>query len=181
MRLQYPSGFLNVDYEWKPGVNLCWDIRKPLPFPDKRFIGIFSAHCLEHFPLGTVCGILREAKRLLAPGGIIRIVVPDAELYLRTYVSHLNGNTDPAFPFQISESTEELYTALRSVNRVYYQDRESLFGHRCMFDFELLAKVLDSVGFDEIRRCRFGVGKDQGLLIDERSRAIESLYVEASV
>src|SRR5437763_1803910 len=43
-------GFLNLDYEWKPGV-VCWDVRRGLPLADASVKGIFSEHCLEHLEL----------------------------------------------------------------------------------------------------------------------------------
>ena len=171
--------FVNVDYMWRPGIDLCWDIRKGLPFQDGTFDGIFSEHCLEHFPLETGLEILREAKRLLKAGGRLRIVIPDAEIYLRVYVDRLNGISESKFPFEAKEQESTYYSALSSVNRIYYQDRESLFGHRCMYDFALLSKLLDSLGFHEIEKLAFRQGRDEKLLIDEPSRAIESLYVEA--
>ncbi len=171
--------FVNVDYQWKPGVDVCWDIREPLPFPHGRFQGIFSEHCLEHFPLEVGRRILGEARRVLQPGGRVRIVVPDAELYLRTYLSRIEGYPSPPFPYESSEVGNSLWTPLWSVNRIYYQDRESLFGHRCMFDFDLLEKALASVGFRDITKCTFGQGSDPSLLIDQESRSVESLYVEA--
>src|SRR6187551_3493405 len=43
--------FVNLDYEWRPKVDVCWDlIKKDLPFPDNRFKGIYTEHCFEHLP-----------------------------------------------------------------------------------------------------------------------------------
>ena len=47
-------GFVNLDYRWRPGVDVVWDILRPLPFPSDRFAGVFTEHCLEHFDLGPV-------------------------------------------------------------------------------------------------------------------------------
>lgn len=171
--------FVNVDYMWRPGVDLCWDIRTGLPFENGRFDGVFSEHCLEHFPIEEGMKILREARRLLRDGGFLRIVVPDAEIYLKTYVEKLYSRPESRFPFEIEERRSEWYSPLSSVNRIFYQDRESLFGHRCMYDFDLLSKLLTIAGFREIDRVAFREGSDPQLLIDEPSRAVESLYVEA--
>jgi predicted SAM-dependent methyltransferase len=37
--------------------------------------------------LETTRKLLADIYRMLSPGGTIRIIVPDAELYLRTYLS----------------------------------------------------------------------------------------------
>ena len=171
--------FINIDYHWHPGVDICWDIRKRLPFPDGRFSGIFTEHCLEHFPLSTTRAILAEAKRALAKNGRIRIVVPDAELYLRTYVAQLDGAASCDFPFQQRERSVPLYTPLWSVNRVWYYERESLFGHRWMYDFQQLARLLGDIGYRDVTKCRFGEGVMTKLILDTPKRSVESLYVEA--
>ncbi len=54
-----------------------------LPFEDDSFDFIFSEHFLHHLFLDEACSLLRECRRILAPHGVIRTVVPDADL--RTY------------------------------------------------------------------------------------------------
>lgn len=172
--------FINLDYLWHPQVDVCWDIRRGLPFASGSFTGVFSEHCLEHFSLLPALSLLREIRRVLAPAGMLRLVVPDGELYLRTYASQLDGESHGKFPFQAAEITDPLWTPISSVNRVFYQDRDSHFGHRTMFDFRSLATLLQHCGFAQIDRCQFGEGRDPRLLIDTPSRRPESLYVEAS-
>jgi predicted SAM-dependent methyltransferase len=171
--------FVNLDYRWHPGIDLCWDITSGLPFADGSMKGVFSEHCFEHFTLATALGIFREIRRILAPGGTLRVVVPDAELYLRAYVSHMNGNATNKFPFEEEERLQATWTPLQSVNRVFYQDRESPFGHQTMYDFLMLEKLLAECGFSSVTRCEFGTGRDAALLVDSGERRVESLYVEA--
>lgn len=173
--------FINLDYLWHPGVDLCWDITRGLPFADGSLRGVFSEHCLEHFSRPEAKRLLCEVRRVLAPGGRLRLVVPDAELYLRTYVHQLDGERTVPFPYQNDEMTDPEWTPAISVNRVYYQDRDSLFGHRTMFDFQMLDTLLRACGFAAAERQSFGRGGDLDLLIDTPSRQVESLYVEATV
>lgn len=173
--------FINLDYLWRPGVDVCWNILRGLPFGTGSMHGVFSEHCLEHFPVPCVLQLLHEVHRILCPGGTVRIVVPDGELYLRTYVNRVQGNSALRFPFETRESRDPLWTPMASVNRIFYQDRESLAGHRTIFDFDLLAKLLRHCGFSHVERRGFRRGRDPLLLIDTPERQIESLYVEASV
>lgn len=177
----FHEAFINLDWTWRPGLDLCWDIRRGLPFPDGRFQGVFSERCLEHFDAKAGLVLLREIHRVLAPGGTLRIVVPDAGLYLRTYQLRQAGDTSATFPFEADQVAAGLWTPLTSVNRLYYQDRESPAGHRQMFDFELLNASLDAAGYVNISRSDFQQGRDPTLLIDTPRRRVESLYVEASV
>ena len=172
--------FINLDFLWHPQVDVCWDIRRGLPFANGSLQGVFTEHCLEHFSLPPAVDLLREIRRVLAPGGTVRIVVPDGELYLRTYLSLLAGDTSRPFPYQDAEKKNALWTPILSVNRIFYQDRDSPFGHRTIYDFQLLATLLRHCGFENVRRRTFGEGNDPQLLIDTPSRRCESLYVEAA-
>jgi predicted SAM-dependent methyltransferase len=172
------AGFVNADFNWLPGVNLCWDITRRLPFEDHRFEGVFTEHCLEHLPVKTAESVLRECKRLMRPGSTIRIVVPDAELYLTVYVRRLNGE-DVAFPYDGQIQYEGITSPVLDVNRIFYQDRESPYGHWFIYDFAFLRQLLERVGFSDITRCAFGVGRNADLVADTPSRAVESLYAEA--
>jgi len=174
------AAFVNMDFFWHPAVDLCWDLRRGLPFAGGRLLGIFSEHCLEHFSLPAVEALLRECRRVLAPGGTVRLAVPDAELYLRTYARAADGESEARFPFQDQEGLAGDYVPLLSVNRVFYQDRDSPAGHRVMFDFALLALLLRRAGFERIVKEEFRSGRDPVLLIDAPERRVESLYVEAS-
>lgn len=171
---------INLDYLWRPGIDVCWDITRGLPFSDSSMRGVFSEHCLEHFNRATALALLREIRRVLAPGGVLRLVVPDAGLYLDTYARRSAGDLSVSFPYQTEETRDPLWTPLASVNRVFYQDRESPFGHCAMYDFALLRLLLEHSGFSAVVRRRFREGSDPRLLIDTPARACESLYVEAT-
>tara|TARA_Y100000588_G_scaffold378576_1_gene459317 strand:+ start:790 stop:1500 length:711 start_codon:yes stop_codon:yes gene_type:complete len=51
-----------------------------LDFPDDTFTFIFSEHLLEHFQHEVANSLIREMARVLMPGGVLRICVPDAKL-----------------------------------------------------------------------------------------------------
>jgi predicted SAM-dependent methyltransferase len=173
--------FVNLDYLWHPSIDVCWDISRGIPFASCSMRGIFSEHCLEHFPLATAVDILCECRRILVPGGILRIVVPDGELYLSTYSRQKEGDNSATFPYQANEAFRQLYSPILSVNRVFYQDRDSPHGHRFIYDFDFLDQLLRYCGFTHVTRRSFQDGLDPALLIDSESRAVESLYVEATV
>ena len=86
------EGFCNIDYGWRPGV-MAFDITRGIPLPDSSLRGIYTEHCLEHISHEECVGVLREFRRLLKPGGVARVVVPDAEIYCRLYVGALDGSS----------------------------------------------------------------------------------------
>jgi predicted SAM-dependent methyltransferase len=167
--------FINLDYLWRPGVDLCWDVAHNLPLPDNALAGIFSEHCIEHVPLAVGDALLGECFRTLRPGGTVRLVTPDAERYLVGYASLCVEPDGPPLPKAQIDRYRGVYTPLMSVNRVFGQ-----FGHRFIYDFETFEVLLRQHGFVEIERASFGLGRDPFLVRDTQRRAPGSLYVEAS-
>ena len=69
---------------------LAHDLRIGIPFADNSFEVVYHSHLLEHLIKTQALGFLRECRRVLKPGGIIRVVVPNLERIVRNYISALN-------------------------------------------------------------------------------------------
>jgi predicted SAM-dependent methyltransferase len=55
------------------------DIEKRLPFPDDHADFIYAEHVVEHVDYQAALRFLRRGRRVLKPGGVIRICVPSLE------------------------------------------------------------------------------------------------------
>jgi predicted SAM-dependent methyltransferase len=162
-------GFVNLDWTWRRGLDLCWDLTKRLPFADAQLDGVFTEHALEHLKLAATKETLNEFRRILRPGGILRVVLPDAGLYLRLYHESRRSGHVEQFPYESDPPT-----ALTAVNRIYFD-----YGHQYMYDVPTITLHLREAGFREVNEVALGEGSDPRLLIDDAARAPESLYVEA--
>lgn len=78
-------------YDAISGEVLRHDLRKGIPFGDGAADAVYHSHLLEHLDREAVPGFLAEVKRVLKPGGIHRIVVPDLETDARAYVASLDA------------------------------------------------------------------------------------------
>jgi len=67
------------------------DSRLHLPFADGTVDLAYSSHMLEHLSRDDARGFARECFRVLRPGGIVRIVVPDLEGIVRAYLRELDA------------------------------------------------------------------------------------------
>lgn len=168
--------FINLDYGWHPGIDICWDITKGLPLQSSAVKGLFTEHCLEHLPFDAIDYVLAECYRVIKPAGSLRIVVPDGELYLTRYTDIVRGQPSDTLPYAESDRDSGIYSPIVSVNRVF-----RAHGHLFIYDFDTLRQLLEKHGFIDIRKERYKSGRDPHLLVDTESRAVESLYVEASV
>lgn len=68
-------------------VDYYWDIysAQPLGEKDGFFKVIYSSHVIEHLFPQDMGFLVREIKRLLEPGGVVRVVCPDAEKMANAY------------------------------------------------------------------------------------------------
>jgi predicted SAM-dependent methyltransferase len=87
----------NVDFfPIAPNVR-AHDLRKGIPYPEGTFDVVYHSHVLEHFPKHMAPGFLGECHRVLKPGGVIRVAVPDLEEIARLYLNALE-NAEKGIP-----------------------------------------------------------------------------------
>jgi len=77
-------GFVNLDLDRDADLKL--DVRRGLPFADGTVDGIHSEHFVEHLTQGELTAFLRECRRALRPGGVVRIATPDLAEIVRCYL-----------------------------------------------------------------------------------------------
>jgi SAM-dependent methyltransferase len=79
----------NVDFSpVAPNVR-AHDLRNGIPYPDGTFDVVYNSHVLEHFSKHAAPAFLRECYRVLSPGGVLRVAVPDLERIARLYLEAL--------------------------------------------------------------------------------------------
>jgi predicted SAM-dependent methyltransferase len=174
------TGWINLDGSIAKGVNCLYDARKRLPFSNESVKGIFTEHFFEHIDYTEEAPhFLAECHRVLQIGGVIRIIVPDAEKYLRAYVA--GGWQELACLRPLDDQLKDHHfnfkynTRMELINVVFRQSQE----HKFAYDFETLALILRRNGFEDIRKQEFGKSMIPDMCIDLDVRASESLYVEA--
>jgi SAM-dependent methyltransferase len=133
------------------------DLTKRFPFKDGEFSAAFSSHVLEHLYHDQAAFALREVHRVLEPGGILRVAVPDLDKCISEY--------DPSNP-------DDFCAAIFESRQVREKNQ-----HHWMYNESSLGTLLRNVGFSEVNRCDFkqGICPDVSI-IDNRP---ESLFMEA--
>jgi len=107
---------------------------------------------------------MRECFRVLKPGGVLRVGVPNAGRLLLSYAG------DRCYLEEIHPGRP---TAMLALQELFYWHR-----HRTMFDTETLALAFTSAGLKEPVECIFG-GTKLPLVPDTERRRAETLYMEA--
>jgi predicted SAM-dependent methyltransferase len=168
------EGFINLDIiDGEGGVIGC-DTRRSIPIGDRCADGIRIEHFFEHIePREEVPALLADCHRALAPGGTLRVIVPDAARFLQAYCNgsrealHALGVPDP-FP-------DDLPTRMDVINHVFRQWHE----HYWAYDFETLEHRLRAAGFTRIERTGYLRSLLPPLAQDRGEHAQASLYVDA--
>lgn len=100
---RYDRRWVNLDLASRDASVVQHDINKGLPFADGSFDAVYHSHVLEHLKPDQGVRLLGECYRVLAPGGVLRIVVPDLEtialLYLQKHEQAWSGNEDAAVDY----------------------------------------------------------------------------------
>lgn len=147
------------------------DLRRGIPAEDNSVDAVYHSHTLEHIDRDDVPGFMAEILRVLKPGGIQRIVVPDLEPPVRAYLKDLeaeNDNHDSTIERFLEQAvrrhahgTSQQGALRRRIENLLLGDaRRRGETHQWMYDSLNLAQLLKANGFVDIRR------------VDEKTSAI---------
>ena len=160
-------GWINSDIKEAPGVLAC-DIRDGLPLDGDSIDYAVSIHALPEFHYTEIIGVLQELRRVLKPGGVLRLGLPDLE---RAFDAYRRG--DRAY-FQVPDD-EMTSLGGKLVAQV------SWYGYsRTFFVHEFIEELLLKAGFSEVHRVSYletRTAHRDIVSLDNRER--ESLFVEA--
>jgi len=150
------------------------DIRKKLPLSDHCVDWVYAEHLIEHVKLGEAIAWLSEVRRVLSPGGLLRLTTPDIGTYAASYV-HGDGF--------FSEHRRRMGSTMPSrpafmMNQIFY-----LYGHQWIYDEDELRYALAEAGYamDNVHSRKFGEGARPDIaLLDREVRNDETIYLEAT-
>jgi len=134
------------------------DLIYGIPLADQSADFVYSSHFLEHLDRSVGRRLLEECLRVLKPGGVLRIAVPDLECGWELY---------------------KLGEKERMIHDFFFAEEMTGFGqHRYAYDYEMLHDALAQIGFANIQRAVFQEGATPDLkLLDNREDY--TLFVEA--
>ena len=176
-----PAGLFETD--WPPNI-VVHDLRKPLPFPDGFSPAIYGSHVLEHVYFVEAKRLLAECFRVLEPGGILRLVVPDLRAIVREYLGETpfpdsaESSTRPAD--RVNERLAMRPPAPPRGNPLYraYSAAKDLHSHKWMYDADSLAGHLRAAGFVDVREMGYNESRIAGIdEIERRERVVDECGV----
>jgi predicted SAM-dependent methyltransferase len=161
-------GWINSDIREHPEVDIVCDIRDGLPIDSDSLDYIVSIHALPEIPFRDLVPTLHELKRVLKPGGTLRLALPDLDRGIKAYLS---GDDEY---FHIPDQDARTLGGKLAVQMSWYGYSRSLF--TADFIEELLVKA----GFSTITRCSYQqTASPFPEIVELDNRELESLFVEA--
>lgn len=168
-------GWVNLDLMPLKGLTLRYDCRKSLPLAPRSARRIRCEHFFEHLdPVEDVPLFLAACRKALAPGGVLRIVVPDVEKFAGAYISR-SREIWHELGWDLDNLPAGVFTAMDVLNHVFRQGTD----HQYAYDFETLAHRLTAAGFSRVQRMAFRDSLDAELTRDQENHKGYSLYVDA--
>lgn len=179
------DGWLNADLIPTRRQHVFMDVRRPFPFPSGSFDYVYSEHLISMLTFSECEAMLAEAKRVLRPGGRVRIA--DIDLACLVDLYHREGRTDVQERY-IRWITDTFlpdvntYSAAFVINNAIYN-----WGKRFQYDKETLPLVLKRAGFIDIVESAIGQSTDpelrgverHGDVIGEEMNTYETIVFEA--
>lgn len=190
-------------FDTLPDNILVHDLSKGLPYDADSVDVVYHSHMLEHLDRDVAKNLMNEARRVLRPGGVHRIVVPDLERTCQEYVSHLtlcegdsaaiDGHDEYVAALLEQSVRKESFNTGRQrrirkfvENAILGDARNRGETHQWMYDRFNLAALLRDAGYRNIvqqRHDRSAIPDwiDYGLDFDMNGQEYKpgSLYMEA--
>jgi len=136
---RYIPGFVHIDLVDLPHIDYQHSVDRLPMFQDDSVELIYASHVLEYFDREQAIAVLAEWRRVLKPGGILRLAVPDFPALLKVYqmTGHLNDILGPLYGRMVVEIGS-------GPQQVIY--------HKTVYDFNSLKELLEQNGFADVRR-----------------------------
>lgn len=138
-------GWVNIDADLPHHVDILWNLCDGLPFiPDSSFDFIYSEHFLEHIDRKSALNLMSECRRVLKPGGVVRIAMPDLDEVLRAY---RDGDKHPS----VNESFAEEFGGVFHTRGELLNIAMRAWGHTYLYNVEDAILLLQAAGLSDVK------------------------------
>jgi predicted SAM-dependent methyltransferase len=151
------------------------DVVKGLPIDPNSCKGIYCSHILEHLSLCDFRVALQNTYKMLQPGGIFRLVLPDLEFEVNQYLNSASDDAASLFMLNTYLGHENRSRSLKGFITSWLGNSQHLW----MWDYKSIVHEILKIGFVSIRRATFCDSSDSMFLgVEEEIRWSNALGVE---
>jgi SAM-dependent methyltransferase len=149
-----------LEVPWPRNIRIA-NLRRRLPFADASFDAVYSSHTIEHLTRGEGLSVLKEAWRVLRPGGVCRTLVPDLESLIREYLGQGTADGyDVSFPDDpgrqfVTKLNMRPESAREGLLHRAYSAASDYHSHKWFYDARAMTLLMQEAGFTNCRRRGF--------------------------
>ena len=126
-------GFINIDRSNYKHIHFKRNVNNLKIFKNNSVDMIYASHVLEYFDINEAKSVLKEWKRVLIKGGLLRISIPNFKSLIKVYKRTNN----------IEKIIGPLFGRMKSNEKIIY--------HKYVYDYKAIYKLLKSLKFKKIK------------------------------
>ncbi|MGH9346649.1 MAG: class I SAM-dependent methyltransferase [Vicinamibacterales bacterium] len=131
---------------WPRGI-VCRDVRRGLGLAPGSAAVVFSSHLIEHLHRSEALALLRDAHRVLRPGGVCRVVTPDLGCLVDAYVIARPREAGAADRLQDALLLHPVEPPRAGALLGWYRRATAFDQHKWVYDGDSLCALLREAGF----------------------------------
>jgi predicted SAM-dependent methyltransferase len=161
------AGWLNSDIKNIPGIDIVADVRSGLPLETDSIDYIVSIHALPELPYPDLVPALTELRRVLKPGGVLRLALPDLE---RGIAAYQRGDGEY---FHVPDEDARSLGSKFVTQMIWYGYSRTLFVPA------FVQELLERAGFSRVDHCAYRrTASPWSDIVELDNRERESMFVE---
>ena len=168
--------------KWPRGIRYH-DLRRELPFATSSVSAVYASHVLEHLTRADAINLVKEMRRVLCSGGVVRVIVPDLEALIRTYLEGIDkGMDEDPGRSGSGEVAGDEFLERSGLGRIeespvwtptgLYRRLTDYHYHKWMYDRHSMYVLLNRNGFEDIAEVRPLESRIEDIVEVERPDAI---------
>lgn len=131
---RYIPGFIHIDLSNYDHIDYVHDVCTLPMFNNDTVDLIYACHLISYFDRYEIVHVLKEWRRVLRSGGILRLSVTDFEVISKLYNEE----------YTLSDILGPIFGRWDTGNGIVYQ--------KTIYDYDSIYELLSSIGFTNIRR-----------------------------
>jgi predicted SAM-dependent methyltransferase len=150
---RYIEGFTHIDIAKYDHIDFEIPVDKLDIFSDNSIVEIYASHVIEYYDRDEVKDVLKEWKRVLKPGGLLRLAVPNFNSLIKVY-----------------DISNDLNKILGPLYGKWKTGDESIY-HRTVYDKKSLTEVLLEAKFNNVQEWDWSIVFKDLVDYDDHSQA----------
>jgi len=145
------------------------------PIEDEKLQYMYASHVITHMTFEEAINFLKNCYRVMKKGGVIRVPIPDLELWAKAYLENNRKFLDRYYELALKGKD------LRTRGEIFMSHVHG-WNHKFAWDFETVKDILERAGFTNVavkKHRETKLPNIEDIESDKEVRLLETKYIEA--